>query len=526
MSESMTITAAMTRSGLRPEKWTARDSPYLVKCRNRRPTRDGGLQRFLTLTQMVTDAAITAAGESKTWPYPFLFEGSRRWLFAFSDAIYFVDPSTFALTIIDTKDPDDPTGGTSKSITPGLDWHFLDFGDTWMLLNTACIVWQKRGGVIWVTDDVTILTGCTHGAGFADNGDRAILGGFDEDDFFARADWPAYWAQLRGALPDGHGDQTDTALGSADVRWSSMLAPDLLDLVDADDLMESNLPMDLRRRGEAGARSMPWVGLVLGMAELGRGVVVYGTGGVSFLEPAGKRYALRDFVGMTPHVGVQPGDTTRTHWAGSRAVQFFVDASNELWRLTPDGVATNLGYSEFLSTLSRNKLLLSYDAVNDELYAADGEKCLLYSQGRMCFAPRMPNRIYVHGREKIHSVSFPASDATSAEIETGTFTTKTGRIETLTSIWFHGLTTSGSDGWRVKVKYRLLAYQDFYVSDELVPDARGVVEPMIPVLQFRLVFTSTDHTKVTLEDFRYELGDQNASSAATLSASAPGVAME
>lgn len=510
----------MIENGLRPENWMGRNSPYLVKCRNRRPVRDGGLKGFFGFTPQASDAAIAATPEVKAWPFPQVFEGKSIHLLAFQDSLYTIDPTDGSITIVDTKDPNDATGGTSKAIEPGYDWHFLDFGNSWMLLNGVSVVWQKHGGYIWTSDDVTINTGCVHMEG------RALLAGFDDTNYYARVDWPAYWAEVNETMPDEYSSLAQAGLGGADVWYSSFLAPDLFHLLDGEDLQESGMALDLRIRREAGSVRMPWIGTCVGLAELGSGVVLYGTGGVHFLEPFNNRYARRDFVGMGEKTAVLPGTDTRTHFAGNKSVQYFVDDSFVLWRLTPNLQAEALGFSEYLSTLDRDTMLATYDGANDQLYIADGTRCWLYTQGRMCEAPYMPTRITAAGRSSIRSIFLNATDTTTVEVETGTLTTESGGIETLSRIWVRGLTTNASTGWRVKVKYRLRVYDDWTESEVYTPDARGVVSIAIPVLEFRLVLTSTNQAVVTADDLGYEFSDMNAAFGAKLAAATPGAATE
>lgn len=533
----MNSAAAMLRNGVRPERWTARDTPYLIRCRHRRATREG-LKGFFTFTAPVSDAAITTAGEAKSWPFPQYFEFAHSVhapIVAFADALYTVDDG--ALVPIETTDPDD---GTSAAIPAGRDWHFLETPSLWMGFNGSCVVWRHFADDegARVSDAVTMLTGLAHGAGWGGNAGRVLTGGFDPEDFHARADWPGYWAGLYGDLggvsvsgaPFPAASAFSVGLGPNAVRWSSILAPDALDLLEPGPLMADGRALELRSRNEAGASLMPWRGPVLGMAELGGNAVVYGSGGVCLLEPSGKRYRARPVAGLPTGVGVTPGTLTRTHWAGDQAHQFLVDGGFELWRLGADGAAGHLGYSEHLSGLSRDTLLLAYDAMNDELYAGDGARCFLLvrassAEPALCEAPRMPSRIASFGRHALRAFDFPVSGSAGVEVETGTFTTG-GAVETLGAVWLKGLHDSGSAGWRLKVKYRVRAWDDWTETDWLVPDSRGLVSLGLPVLEWRFVLTSSDPSKVSLEDLGYLMSDGEGSFVHKSAAPVPGAATE
>ncbi len=509
----------MLLNGVRPESWTARDSQFLIRCQNRRPT-DGGLKDFYALTQPLTDTYIsTTLSESKAWPFPQFFVGRSVALCCFEDAIYEVDIDAGTASAIDTKDPDDDTGGTSASITAGKDWHFLDLHDTWMLFNGACVVWRTgRNGYTWATDDVTIQTGCAHRDG------RALFAGFDATDFYSRVNLPAAMALVAGDLPTEFSSLTLSGAGANWVWWSSVLAPDLLWLLDSSVGTDQTLMQNLAWRNESGLRPLPGAGDRLGLVEFGPGVLVYGEDHICRLDPVGSTYAPRQFAGLPDAVGVTPGANTRTHWAGDQHMQFFIDGEDALWALGTDLRAERLGYSEHIADLDRDDLLLAWDGAHQELYAADGTMALLWAKGRLCRAPWMPTRIAVRAGD-IVTAEFEIADPDTATVETGTISTQSGRVETLTRIWMKGLHNRGF-GWTVQVKSRIRGYDDWITSAALTPDSRGVVTCAIPVLEYRLVLTSVDQTGVSLEDIQVETTEATPQMADKLAAAVPGAATE
>jgi hypothetical protein len=513
----------MLNAGMRPEAWSARDTPFLTNCRNRRPSPDGA-RLFHSLTAPISDAAITGLGETKSWPYPIYFRGRSVTLLAFETTIYEWDGA--AWNLIDTKDADDATGATSKSLTAGSDWHFLDMGPTWMLFNISTVVWKTgRSTNVWAADDINIFSGIAHKHA------RALMGGFFPASFYARVDWPTYWAGLRtNTLPADYSSLPATGMDKNWVRWSAYLAPDLLDLLDATHLQTGDVAKDLKWRNDAGGMALPWQGSMLGFAELGDGVVCYGTGGITYLDHIAslKRYAPREFAGLGERLGVYVNPSglpvSRTHWTGSKNVQYFVDGGDELWRLTPDLQAEHLGHKEWIGELTHDSMLLSYDAMHDELYIGDGTDALMLSGGRMCRPPWQPTRISMAGRHSIDAVYFDSADTTNVVIETGTMTTKSGQLETLSRIWKKGYDKS-SGGWSVTVRYRVRTYDDFTDTDAFAFDELGVVEFGIGVLEYRLKFTTTD-ADITLDDFGWELTTEPPQMASKLAADAAGAATE
>jgi hypothetical protein len=477
-----------------------RNVPFLVNCRNRRPN-PNGLHGFYAVT-----SPETALPEAASWPFPQYFLGRTAMLGCFGTAIYYVG----SLTPIDTINPDT---GASAPITAGYDWHFVDLGDTWLLLNGACCVWKTAASEnVYVSDAVTITTGTAHKEG------RAFLAGFDADDTFARVDWPAYWAANAGTATV----PTD-GLESNHVWYSSVFAPDLLWLLDSYIL---DYAKDLMWRDEAHVASMPFQGQVWGTVEFGSGVLAYGEGGIILWEPRDDgRYVPRRFAGLPDGVGITPGANTRTHYVGDRSVQYFVDGEDELWRLTPDMQAVRIGYSEFISTLERDDLLLAYDPLHQDLYISDGADALMLAGGvAMCRPPWGVSTLVRHG-STLYGVKFATASPTAATIETSTFTTESGFVETLGRTRLVGL-HSRTNPWKVASKTRVNIDDDFTTGSATEVDERGVVKLNEPMLECRLQLTSTDATKVTLEDLSVEISDGLPDTAAKLAASAPGAATE
>lgn len=403
----------MVKAGIRPESTAGREAQWLVNLKNRRPSNDGA-HDFYSITQPMSNVYLTVTlGEAKVWPHPQLFHGKAVTLLAFLDAIYLVDTSSWTATAIDTKDPD--TGG-SAAITSGKDWHFLDFGETWMLFNGACIVWKKGNGAnTYVTNDVTIGTGMVHLDG------RALLAGFSPSDFYARNDWPTALAAAAGTVP---GAWTEQGYGANWVWASSFFAPDLLWLLDTSVLSNTSLVESLRWRNEAHGIPMPWRGGVYGFGALGKASVVYGEG-VAALEPLNDgSYAVHRFADLPDGVGIVPGLYSRGHFAGDASVQYFVDGEDALWVLS-DQQARRLGYSEYLAELDRDRMLLTYDPRRRDLYMSDGTIGFLFADGRMCRCNRAATTLF-YDETTLSGIYFPVGYGVTEYVTTGDFASSTG----------------------------------------------------------------------------------------------------
>lgn len=530
--------AALT-NGLRPESFSARDSQFLTKCLNRRVT-DDGLKAFYAITQPMTDNYLTSTlGEVKSWPFPQIIRGKAITLLCFSDAIYLVDESTYLCTIIDTKDAAYPSGSTSKSITAGKDWHFVDFYGTWMLFNGACVIFKTgHSPYTFVQDAVTIKTGACHKEG------RLLLGGFSASNFYTTVDWASYWNALADTMPTQYDTLAETGPRGNWVWWSSIMAPDMLQmflqdlliygsptLTDTGFTTDRPLILGLIERNEAGMRPMPFQGDVVGFLPLGEGEVCYGVDGIRFMSPYNesviKTYGVHEFNGLGPSVGVMAGTTCRTAFGGNRARHRFVDRSGEIWQLTADLRAERLGYSEYIGAMDTAKILVQHDPHHDELYISDGTiGYLLTEKNRMCRCPSMPTALTSFSGSSLSSIKYATGSPTAMDIESGTFTTPSGGVETITAANVVGL-NSASNGYSLTIKTRSKQTEDFYESAAVTLDGRTRANLAIPCTQYRWHLQATTASGVTVEDVQIELGaGMGVGIDAKLAASTPSAAGE
>jgi len=512
---------------------------FLADCLNRRVTPDG-LKDFYPIIQPVTDAYMfNIHGESKSWPFPQFFFGSFGNYLLYQTTMYTVDLGAGTATAVSFLDPADPTGGTAATLTGGYDWHFLDLGPVCMWLNGVDVAFTIGDGNYWATNAVTIYTGC------AFKGSRGFLGGFNPANAFALADWPSYWLARQGTLPSGVTLEAYNGMEPNAVWASSWLAEDLLWLFQGAAIMATDQALDLRYRNESELHQLPLndSGTVIGLVEFGDGVLAYGLGGIVHLQCSSEGPSTpMHFPSLGEHHGVVPGRFTRTHWGGTKSVQYFVDGAFEVWRLTPDMNAVNLHGSHLIEDMDSDHILVSYDEEHDELYVSDGAPAVgspivatavMLSKGKFCKPPWLPTTVSMRS-EGLLGIYFDADDPTTARITTGTMTTGSGQVEVLRAIWLKGLhskTVAPTQNWKVIVELRTQPWNDFVETGELIPDSRGVVVCAYPVLEYRLTFISTVATGVTLEDVRYEVspytvGDTSVMLEAYIENGAPGQATE
>lgn len=488
---------------------------------------------------MTDNYLTTTLGESKTWPFPQLFHGKSVTLLCFADAVYSVDESSYVATLIDTKNPSDLTGGTSKAITSGKDWHFVDAYGSWMLFNDACVVFKTgHSSTVWVQDAVSIGTGMIHKEG------RLLLGKFSSSNFYTTVNWNTYWKEKAGTLPDQYDDLAMTAPGANWATWGSFLMPDMLSNF-MEDMMIYGSPtetdtgfttsrpliLDLMERNEAGMRPMPWRGAVAGYLPLGEGVVCYGTDGIRYMGAynAGvvKTYGVHEIAGLGDNTGVLTGSTCRTAFAGNAFRNVFVGLDGSIWEILPNISAKRLGYSEYIGAMDLAKVLVVSDPIHNEFYISDGSiGYLLTERNALCRCPAMPTSMSALSGGSLKGIKYATALPTTMEVESGTFTSPSGDVETITKVRIIGL-NSAANGVRVALKTRCKQTDEFYTSATFVPDARTHINVAIPYMQYRWVVTADVAAGVTLEDIVVEVSsDANPGIAAKLAASAPSAATE
>jgi hypothetical protein len=476
-------------------------------------TQGQGLKAFYPITQPITDNYITSTlAETKAWPFPQLLRGNSVTLLCFSDAIYTVDESTYVCTLADTKDAAYPSGSTSKAIAAGDDWHMIDMYGSWMLFNGSCVVFKTgRSTDVFVQDAVTIKTGCVHREG------RILLGGFSASNFYTTVDWAAYWNNLAGNMPDEYDNLAETGPAGNWVWWSSFMAPDMLSLFLENVMLYASgettptteytadrpYIKDLAERNESGMRPMPFRNNVVGMQPLGEGVLVYGDDGIRYLASFNANgihtYGCHTINGLGNYTGVLSGATARTAFAGDKNQQVFISDDASVWRVTADLQAQRLGYQEYISGMDQAKILLQYDPFHDEFYISDGSIGYLLNKSGLCRNPAMPTKLTAFSGTNLSSIKYATTDPTTMEIQSGTYTSPSGGIETITAVDIVGLNTA-SNGFVLKLLTRTKQTEDFYESASIDLGTRTRAVCDIPYLQYRWKLTAAVASGVTIEN--------------------------
>lgn len=123
----------------------------------------------------------------------------------------------------------------------------------------------------------------------------------------------------------------------------------------------------------AGERPLDWFGCVSEILKLGKGVVCYGTNGVSMLTPAKIGYT-EPSVHMSMQTIHRIGVLCKP--VGNENEHYFIDNTRKLFKLTGEGMQL-LDYSEYLVNLTNP--VMTFDNETGLLYICDGTYGYVYS---------------------------------------------------------------------------------------------------------------------------------------------------
>ena len=331
-------------------------------------------QKYVPLTQPISSTELSNNGVIVAFPSPQLFRGKSRTFLMEPTKIWEVNDTSWLLyPQLTTYNADNPS--TTKAITAGGIWHFVDFYDVFIFFNGTSTVFSSSangmfGGTdkVFVNDSVVVKTGCEFKG-------RGVLGGFTTSSSFN-----SHWKNTIEEIKNDVGLGIDVNilsryLGNNFVWWSSIGGGDLFMLF-LPQLVEEGLITDHSHtlydhtkplwqdaivKNQMGWMPMPWKGYVNVVKQLGDTVMVYGDGGIAALIPTGGTFGLR----LISNVGV----SDRGAVGGNIYKHAYVDDKGILWIVDGSLKPERIGCEEFFSSMG--SMLVVYNEVDDEFYISD-----------------------------------------------------------------------------------------------------------------------------------------------------------
>lgn len=330
----------------------------------------------------IKNVSVVPATVAPSWPFPQVFRLAGASTVALLDTTgYEVDENDWSASALTVKDI---VSGLDDTITSGGVWHMCDMGKAWMAFNGSCIVFRPsletmlaaESEVTYVVDSsqLSANTGCFH------NG-RWLMGGLHSSDFWT-SDWETFWATYAGARA---GVVTSVPMAENMVYWSLVGGGDLFALfqqsygedgyLDSGHGSDSPLVFDWLMRGDSGFMPMPWKGAVLAMKPLGRGIAVYGEGGVSVLTP---------IIDPMPGYGLtevsRVGIYDRGSVCGDKDGHIFMDVDGKMWGIDSSFQMKELGYEEFTEDFDGGEMCACFEPRHGEYYFSDGSTTLVFGR--------------------------------------------------------------------------------------------------------------------------------------------------
>lgn len=368
MREYSTQIKASFQNGLQTDSDLARNSPFLSQCKYMKPTERG--LRPPTRVVSPFDPEDPPVG---SWPFPQIIRGKQVTLVAYATELEWVTEEApywtrAAITTYDVYDE-----ATPKEITTGGTWQFIDFFNTWYLLNGVCIVSQtNEKGMFGETDKVLVNDTIVVSAGCDFRG-RALFGGFDTG-----IDWDTVWNHY-GTLPVTLDESME--LGASFVLWTTPGGGDLPGLFDklkapygvfTEDETASisdSLFADMWKRNEIGFMPMPWQGTIMHLKPLGNSVVAYGRQGMAIL-PA--------LSGDLPGFGMEQinklGISSRGAVGGDENHHLVVAIDGALYMVRRDTGITRLGYRDILAPMIGQEIMVIHNPQLDEFFISGSDE--------------------------------------------------------------------------------------------------------------------------------------------------------
>lgn len=497
--------------GLRRDSRNPRNSVGLTVCTNLRPTpiMNGEAATLATFSPPTdpfspdADTYLQTLGGSYavSHPQPALLKGREVTLLVHGGAGA-IRPITegsnwtagSAYTVKDAYDI-----SSTGTISGTGSWHFADFGDAYCLVNGSCTIiksnrWAMFGGFsdLVATDTPTVTTCC------ASRG-RMIMGGFDSSDFF-NEEWEAF---LRAAFDIGVGIAWP-GLPDTNWVWWSQIGSHAFWLFYPKDSIEGlvdggeepytyNNPMlwEMIERNEMGFMPMNWQGTVRCVKSLGKGVMVYGDNGVSYMPMAGNTYGLSDLLSH--------GVANRSAVGGNEMEHIFLDEAGYLWRVDASNpFPQRLGYKEFFEGMVDNDVVIQYAPVEDEYYISDGTDCFCLTRAGLFKTTFLTTSVvYGDGVDIGLYVQPGNSDDDYAYLTSDTLDMGLRSVKTLERVI---LTITTGTKTEVSAYWRMSSGDSWAQTDWSVCNSEGVAYLPIMAVEFKIAVRCSDYSDIAVDE--------------------------
>jgi len=454
---------------------------------------DDGISDYRYLTQLDPDLYID-------FPYPQLFIGKGITLLCGRTAIYTID-SGGAINPLSVYQLANPS--TAFTITQGEYWSMIDFNAGWLLTNGAVVIWVSGIDVLeGKTSKAYGQNAIKFLAGAEFNG-RALLGGFTSSSAF-KDSWKELFTTnnkdgLARSLTMPENMLWWSTIGGDDIFWWMMPQLYTRGILNDKRAHTNDKPLifDYLERNECGYMQMSWQGSIKAIRPLGKGCLVAGTGGISFVYPVADGLSFGETV-VTP-VGISHAGAIN----GNRQKQMFVGNDGHLYAINSSLELQNLGYEEFLTDWKNYPLSINYDSSYDRFFLCNGDIQYVYNKGLSEVGQLVTGLGNVNGTLKAVATDFTTLTAGQLlYLETNPIDMGYRNLKTIQSVQFNTVLSSTEDFY-VAIKYRTRKSSTWKSTDFRVVNAEGIVHIPTTGLEFKICIKCSNFLNAVVPDYAF-----------------------
>lgn len=225
---------------------------------------------------------------------------------------------------------------------------------------------------------------------------------------------------------------------------------------------------------DSGYKPMSWPGIVYSVLKLDKNAVIYGSGGVTLMNPVTDpvpTFGFKDLLGF--------GIKGKSCVCGNAKKHYFIDINGSLWMLSDK--LQNLGYEEFLAPLVNP--VMFYDEINDLVFISSADAGYVLSKDGLGGGyPSITGVQYV-GNVRVFTSPGEIASPDPLEIVTDTLDFQYRGMKTIEYIQ---VGTDLSSGLLAAVDYRYDKNAEFQTSPFVHVNKEGVAFTKAAGVEFRL----------------------------------------
>lgn len=474
-------------AGLRRDSRGGRGQVGLTSLFNHKPTPWGLREPTLPVIPTALQTAMTSASITVSHPFPQIFHGKGLTFLLTATKLYTVNITTFALTQVNTFNPDNEA---SQAITTGSSWHFVDYKDSYVFFNgVVTVIKWKVDSILGGTDKAYVFSTPFINTGIDFQG-RVVFGGFTD------GVWNAEWLDFWQSFDPAHELATTFSISNNSVMWTSVAGSELWWLVRPSLLLDGDNTkvIQLLKKNQFGWKRLDHQGDVLRILPLGNTLVIYGSNGITQMLPSNELYPTFGFNKLLNY-----GINSRSSVVNANGRHIFLTKSGVLRELTEDGGVRRLGFKEFFTSMKGNDVVISYAPEEEErgdVFISDSSDCfLLTDEGKLCEISKLYTSSVFIGSTSVGI--FKDTAVNSFELITDSLSFNTAARKTVTSVEVTGTDTTGMT---VAVDYANTKAQSYSRTGFFKSNLEGITYPRAGGYDHRIVLRATDFTKIEIDD--------------------------